>query len=77
MRPVYRAGDRIMVQPTSEPRRGDRVVVKTLDGEVMAKEVARITGKRLELTSLNPDYPGRVLERRDIAWIARILWASQ
>ncbi len=77
MRPVYRDGDRIIVQPTPEPRRGDRVVVKTTGGEVMAKEVARVTANRLELTSLNPDYPGRTLERRDIAWIARILWASQ
>ncbi len=77
MLPVYRAGDRIVVQPTPEPRRGDRVVVKTLEGEVMAKEVARVTAKRLELTSLNPDYPGRVLDRKDVAWIARILWASQ
>jgi phage repressor protein C with HTH and peptisase S24 domain len=77
MLPVYRAGDRIMVQPTPEPRRGDRVVVKTVEGEVMAKEMVRITANRLELASLNPDYPGRVLERKDIAWIARILWASQ
>jgi len=77
MLPVYRAGDRIIVQPTSDPRRGDRVVVKTLAGEVMAKEVGRVTAKRLELTSLNPDYPGRLLDRKDVAWVARILWASQ
>ncbi|MDP9103865.1 MAG: helix-turn-helix transcriptional regulator, partial [Pseudomonadota bacterium] len=68
---------RIIVQPTADPRRGDRVVVKTTDGEVMAKEIARITANRIELTSLNPDYPGRILERAEIAWVARILWASQ
>ncbi len=77
MMPVYRDGDRIIVQPTPEPRRGDRVVVKTLTGEVMAKEVARVTAKRIELHSLNPEYDDRVLDREDIAWIARILWASQ
>ena len=77
MQPVYRDGDRIIVQPTPEPRRGDRVVVKTLAGEVMAKEVARVTSNRIELHSLNPDYDDRTLERTDIAWIARILWASQ
>lgn len=78
MAPVYREGDRIVVDPTApEPRRGDRVVVKTIDGEVLAKEIARITAKAVELKSLNPDYPGRTLERKDIAWIARILWASQ
>ena len=77
MLPVYRAGDRIIVQPAPEPRRGDRVVVKTTGGEVMAKEVARVTATRLELASLNPDYPPRTLERKDVAWVARILWASQ
>jgi phage repressor protein C with HTH and peptisase S24 domain len=78
MAPVYREGCQIVVDPASgEPRRGDRVVVKTVDGEVLAKEVARISAKAIELKSLNPDYPGRTLERKDIAWIARILWASQ
>lgn len=77
MRPVYRDGDRIIVKPTAEPRRGDRVVVKTTDGEVMAKEVARVTTRTLELASLNADYEGRILDRTQVAWIARILWASQ
>lgn len=78
MAPVYREGDRIVVDPAgAEPRRGDRVVVKTTAGEVLAKEIARISARAVELKSLNPDYPGRILERRDIAWIARILWASQ
>ncbi|MGE5501756.1 MAG: helix-turn-helix transcriptional regulator [Ignavibacteriales bacterium] len=77
MAPVYRDGDRIVVTPIAEPRRGDRVVVKTTDGEVMAKEVARLTARTIELASLNPDYEGRVLERTKIAWIARIIWASQ
>ncbi|HEX6860430.1 MAG TPA: helix-turn-helix transcriptional regulator [Caulobacteraceae bacterium] len=77
MAPVYRDGDRIVVVPVAEPRRGDRVVVKTTDGEVLAKEVARLTARTLELTSLNPEYEGRVLDRKHIAWIARIIWASQ
>jgi len=77
MAPVYRDGDRIVVTPITEPRRGDRVVVKTTDGEVLAKEVARITARTLELASLNPDYAPRVIERKNVAWIARIIWASQ
>ena len=77
MLPLYRDGDRIIVRPVDEPRRGDRVVVKTREGEVMAKEVARVTARRLELKSVTPDYPGRVLDRSDVAGVARILWASQ
>src|SRR5215467_13955816 len=37
MLPVYRDGDRVLVSPSGSIRRGDRVVVKTLAGEVMAK----------------------------------------
>ena len=58
-------------------RRGDRVVVRTRDGEVMAKELARQTANRLELTSLNRAHPDRSLAISDVAWIARIMWASQ
>ena len=53
------------------------MVVKTTGGEVMAKELARVTARSLELVSLNRDYGDRVLDRAEVAWIARILWASQ
>src|SRR5688572_29397968 len=43
MLPVYRDGDRILVSPSGNLRRGDRVVAKTHAGEVMAKQLARIT----------------------------------
>ncbi len=41
MEPVYRDGDTIIVSPAAGIRRGDRVVVKTRDGEIMAKDLAR------------------------------------
>ena len=77
MQPVYRDGDRIVVSPSTNPRRGDRVVVKTRDGEVMAKELKRKTTKSLELKSLNPEHPDRMLASEDVIWVARIVWASQ
>lgn len=78
MSPVYRPGDRIIVAPGGEaPRKGDRVVVKTRAGEVMAKEVGRAGPREIELVSINPAYPSRVLKHSEIAWVARIVWASQ
>jgi len=77
MAPVYRDGDRIVVAPDASTRRGDRVVVKTRNGEVMAKELGRVTARTVELVSLNPDYDDRVLDPADIMWMARIVWASQ
>jgi len=77
MEPVYRKGDILIVVPDAEVKRGDRVVVKTTDGEVMAKEVVRRSARRLELRSLNARHPDRTLTPREIQWIARILWVSQ
>lgn len=77
MKPAYRDGDVIVVSPTAPIRRGDRVVVKTGDGEVMAKELRRRTAKTIELRSLNPAHPDRTLAVADVVWIARIVWASQ
>jgi len=77
MEPLYREGDRIVVSPTEQVRRGDRVVVKTNDGEVMAKILHRQTGKQIELHSINLAYPPRILDLADIEWVARIIWASQ
>lgn len=77
MVPVYRDGDVIVVSPAASVRRGDRVVVKTTAGEVMAKVLARRTAKSVELVSLNPAYEPRVLKPDEILWMARIIWASQ
>lgn len=77
MRPLYRDGDVIIVSRLAPVRKGDRVVVRTVDGEVMAKELKRRTARSLELRSLNPDHPDRTVPAAEIDWIARILWARQ
>jgi phage repressor protein C with HTH and peptisase S24 domain len=77
MLPVYRDGDRIMVSPSGNLRRGDRVVVKTHAGEVMAKQLARMTAQRIELKSFNPSFEDRGFALSDVAFVHRIIWASQ
>ena len=77
MLPAYRDGDVILVSPSAPVRPGDRVVVKTRDGEVMAKELKRRTPSAIELRSLNAEHEDRVLFADDVVWMARILWVSQ
>jgi phage repressor protein C with HTH and peptisase S24 domain len=77
MEPVYRDGDTIIVSPTANLRRGDRVVVRTKGGEVMAKLLARQTATKIELHSINPAHANRSLAVEDVAWMGRIIWASQ
>jgi phage repressor protein C with HTH and peptisase S24 domain len=77
MLPVYRDGDRILVSPSANLRRGDRVVVKTLAGEVMAKQLGRLTAQRIELKSLNSAYEDRAFTLGEVVFVHRIIWASQ
>ena len=77
MEPVYREGDTIVVSPSATVRKGDRVVVKTVDGQVMAKVMQRQTAKTVELASINPDHAPKTLDMKDVDWMARIIWASQ
>ncbi len=66
MKPTYRDGDVIVVSPGTPIRRGDLV-----------KELKRRTAKLLELQSVNPAHADRTLDADQVAWIARIVWASQ
>lgn len=77
MEPVFRDGDMVVVSPGAPIRRGDRVVAKTLAGEVMAKQLARRSARRVELKSLNPAHRDRSFDLTEIAWLHRIIWASQ
>jgi phage repressor protein C with HTH and peptisase S24 domain len=77
MMPLYRDGDVLIVEPGAQVRRNDRVVVKTREGEVMAKVLLRQSPRSIELLSLNPEHPNRTIELSDVEWIARIIWASQ
>jgi phage repressor protein C with HTH and peptisase S24 domain len=78
MAPLYREGDRVIVdREATEVRKGDRVVVRTTGGETLAKEVAALTAKTVTLTSVNPAYEARSLACDGILWMGRILWVSQ
>jgi phage repressor protein C with HTH and peptisase S24 domain len=77
MEPVYRDGDIIIVSPNSAPRRGDRVVVRTKAGEVLAKILKRQTAQRIELASFNAEHETILLATREVEWMVRIVWASQ
>ncbi len=76
MEPVFRDGDVVIVSPAAPIRRGDRVVVRTAAGEVMAKQLARRSARRVELKSLNPAHKDYSFDLRDVAWMHRIVWAS-
>lgn len=77
MAPVYRKGDIIVVSPNAVVHLGDRVVAKTTEGEVLAKELRVRNSKRVVLASLNPSFDDREFKPSQIEWLARIMWAKQ
>lgn len=77
MAPVYRDGDTVIVSPATNIRRGDRVVLKTTNGEVMAKQLNRRGSRRIDLTSLNAEHGERTFSTDEVVFMHRIIWVSQ
>lgn len=78
MTPLYREGDCVIVDRDAlHVRKGDRVVVRTSNGETVAKEISGLTAQAVTLASINPAYEPRTLPRRDIACMSRILWVTR
>lgn len=77
LEPVYRDGDTLLISPVAPIRRGDRVVARTIRGEIMTRQLARRSARRIELRSLNPAKPDRSFALEDVTWMHRIVWASQ
>ncbi len=74
--PIYRAGDVVVVSPDAEIRRGDRVILKTRSGEILAKELVRQSGQRIELKPIGSG-SARTFVKDDVLWMARVQWVRQ
>jgi phage repressor protein C with HTH and peptisase S24 domain len=75
--PVYREGDVIVLSPRANIRRGDRVILKLRDGTVLAGQFVRKGMRKVQLAPLSGGPADRVLDANQVAWISRVLWASQ
>jgi phage repressor protein C with HTH and peptisase S24 domain len=75
--PLYRDGDVVLVSPATAIRRGDRVVVKPREGEIMIGELKRRTAKMLEFAVLGVAAGDRAIAAAEVEWIARIVWVKQ
>lgn len=77
LEPAYRDGDVLVVSPQADIRRGDRVIVRTRQGEMLVSVLVRRTARRVELSTLDRTPSERVVTTEDLDWIARIVWVSQ
>jgi phage repressor protein C with HTH and peptisase S24 domain len=70
MEPRISEGDRAIVCPGAQPRPGDTVIARTLNGDVMCKLYqAKEGGELVILSSWNPAFPPVEIRREEIAWI--------
>jgi phage repressor protein C with HTH and peptisase S24 domain len=78
--PVYRAGDHLVISPAGAlaalARRGDRLLLGTVAGDLVIAELIRQSPRRLDLQPLGETIP-LTLDRQAIRWMGRILWVSQ
>lgn len=75
--PFFRDGDIVIVSPNAAVRKGDRVAVGLTSGRVLLKSLARTGPVNIELHDLPAASDYTTTPKSDVAWLARIVWASQ
>lgn len=75
--PVFRDGDLLIVSPSADVRRHDRIVVRLVGGDMVIGTLRRRTAQRVEVEPLGADARQQSYGARELAWLARIVWASQ
>ena len=75
--PLYRDGDVLVVSPAADIRPGDRVLVRHAGGQIAAHVMLRRTRTRVEFAGRRESDPPLRHGITEIAWIARVIWASQ
>lgn len=70
MEPEIKEGDVAVICPSWQPRNGDEVICRTVDGDVMCKIYhTKFNGQFIILSSYNAAHPTVELRRDEIEWI--------
>lgn len=77
MMPIYRDGDILVCASDIPLRRGDRVMLKLHQGDVIGGTLRRKTLTGIDVMPFGLAAAEISVADREAAWIARILWASQ
>ena len=75
--PTHKTGDLVVVSPSSGIRRGDRILARLRDGEMIVGSLVRRTTQKVTITPVSHVGEEIVVETRRVAWLARIIWLSQ
>lgn len=73
--PYWRRGDVVVVSPSSSTRRGDRILICDRKGKLHLGILSRRTAQRVLVDLPAGQEDSWAVE--DVAWVARVIWASQ
>jgi phage repressor protein C with HTH and peptisase S24 domain len=71
--PAYRQGDLLLLAVAEDLNKGDRALIVTLEGALLAGYVSRRAAREVTLKMFSGEE--RIFELNAIRWMARILWA--
>lgn len=74
--PVYRNGDLVVVSPAAPVKPGDRILLRSLQGELLIAELLELSSERLRVRSLSREHVVRELPLGQVQWYARIVWSG-
>jgi phage repressor protein C with HTH and peptisase S24 domain len=74
--PVYRNGDLVVVSPGAEVGAGDRILLRSLQGELLIAELLEKSADRLRVRSLSREHVVRELPLTQVQWYAKIAWSG-
>lgn len=74
--PVFRNGDLIVASPAAEVNPGDRVLLRSQQGELLVAELLDDSGGVLRLKSLSREHVVRELPKAQVQWVTRISWSG-
>ncbi len=76
LQPIFRQGDLVVVSPSAEAGAGDRVLVRTQQGEMLIVDLQTRNDQELWIKSLGREQAARSLPINQVQWVSRIAWAS-
>jgi phage repressor protein C with HTH and peptisase S24 domain len=76
LEPVYRRGVYLVASRDASQAAGDRLLVRSHSGVLLVRRLAGTLHGGLNLTGWGPNLPDCVLQPHEIAWSAKVVWAT-
>jgi len=73
LEPLYRSGDLLIVAPSAEIRKGDRVMALPATGDAQLKTFVKNIAGKVELAPLSGSGVGKVVSAKSIGMLAKII----